>query len=101
MYACVPLNISCHGVLDINLSPYDSTSQEEDADESRQHQMSLLRQLVLPGLCFLLHNILHTSQQYTECIQLADIVAAEQHGLYQVGYQGYVTTRLYHKIMFP
>jgi hypothetical protein len=58
--------------------------QEEDLDGNRQQQMMSLRQLVLPGLCFLLHNILHTSQQYAECLQLADIIASEQHQLYKV-----------------
>ena len=46
--------------------------------------MKLLRQLVLPGLCFLLHKTLHTSQQYAECLQLADVIASEQHLLYKV-----------------
>ena len=58
--------------------------EEEDLDGNRQQQMMSLRQLVLPGLCFLLHNILHTSQQYAECLQLADIIASEQHQLYKV-----------------
>lgn len=53
-------------------------------DDSRTHQMALLRQLVLPGLCFLLHNILHMSKQYSECLKMADLVASEQHGLYKV-----------------
>ncbi|KAJ8317433.1 hypothetical protein KUTeg_005337 [Tegillarca granosa] len=52
--------------------------------ENRQQQMALLRQLVLPGLCFLLHNILHSTQQFSECMQLADCVASEQHALYKV-----------------
>ncbi|XP_076103214.1 nuclear pore complex protein Nup107-like [Mytilus galloprovincialis] len=58
--------------------------EEEEPDESRQQQMKLLRQLVLPGLCFLLHKTLHTSQQYAECLQLADVIASEQHLLYKV-----------------
>lgn len=58
--------------------------EELDQDENRQQQMALLRQLVLPGLCFLLHNILHSTQQFSECMQLADCVASEQHALYKV-----------------
>ncbi|XP_033757486.1 nuclear pore complex protein Nup107-like [Pecten maximus] len=53
-------------------------------DTNREHQMGLLRQLVLPGLCFLLHKILHTSGHYDECLKIADLVASEQHGLYKV-----------------
>lgn len=53
-------------------------------DTNREHQMALLRQLVLPGLCFLLHKILHSSGQYEECLKIADLVASEQHGLYKV-----------------
>ncbi|CAC5377452.1 NUP107 [Mytilus coruscus] len=58
--------------------------EEEVPDQNRQQQMKLLRQLVLPGLCFLLHKTLHTSQQYAECLQLADVIASEQHLLYKV-----------------
>ncbi|XP_060066692.1 nuclear pore complex protein Nup107-like [Ylistrum balloti] len=53
-------------------------------DTNREHQMGLLRQLVLPGLCFLLHKILHTSGHYDECLKIADLVASEQHGLHKV-----------------
>ncbi len=44
----------------------------------------LLRQLCLPLICFLLHTVLHTTQQYKQCLQLADIIASEQHQLYTV-----------------
>lgn len=58
--------------------------EEEEPDKNRQQQMALLRQLVLPSLSFLLHKILHTSQQYAECLQLADCISSEQHKLYKV-----------------
>ncbi|KAL3865177.1 hypothetical protein ACJMK2_006795 [Sinanodonta woodiana] len=58
--------------------------EEDMRDIKRQEQMEGLRGLVLPGLCFLLHNVLHTCQQYIECLRLADVVASEQHKLYQV-----------------
>eukprot|EP00061_Rhincodon_typus_P017984 g46948.t1 len=54
---------------------------EEDAE--RSHQLNLLRQLCLPMMCFLLHTVLHSTKQYQQCLKLADIVASEQHKLYQ------------------
>ncbi|XP_055482202.1 nuclear pore complex protein Nup107 isoform X1 [Psammomys obesus] len=58
----------------------------EDAEEDpeRTHQMGLLRKLCLPMLCFLLHTILHSTGQYQECLQLADMVSSERHKLYLV-----------------
>lgn len=58
----------------------------EDAEEDpeRTHQMALLRKLCLPMLCFLLHTILHSTGQYQECLQLADMVSSERHKLYLV-----------------
>uniref|UniRef100_A0A8C5W3M8 Nuclear pore complex protein n=1 Tax=Microcebus murinus TaxID=30608 RepID=A0A8C5W3M8_MICMU len=58
----------------------------EDAEEDpeRAHQMVLLRKLCLPMLCFLLHTILHSTGQYQECLQLADMVSSERHKLYLV-----------------
>ena len=55
-----------------------------DTGDTRLQQMALLRQLVLPGLCFLLHKVLHSSKEYAECIQLADIIASEKYALYKV-----------------
>ena len=46
--------------------------------------MVLLRKLCLPMLCFLLHTILHSTGQYQECLQLADMVSSERHKLYLV-----------------
>lgn len=46
--------------------------------------MALLRKLCLPMLCFLLHTILHSTGQYQECLQLADMVSSERHKLYLV-----------------
>ena len=54
------------------------------ADEQRAHEMRLLRQLSLPPLCHLLHTVLHSTEQYQACLQLADVIASEQHSLYSV-----------------
>ena len=59
---------------------------EYSGDILRQEQLEGLRRLVLPGLSFLLHNVLHTSEQFAECMKLADIVTNEQYKLYKVGY---------------
>ncbi|XP_059153003.1 nuclear pore complex protein Nup107-like [Physella acuta] len=59
------------------------TWQDEDADVSRQEQMSRLRKLHLPALCLNLHKVLDSSQMYVEAVQLADIIASEQHQLYK------------------
>ena len=41
--------------------------EEEEEDEScRGHQLNLLRQLCLPLICFLLHNVLHSTEQYKQ-----------------------------------
>ncbi|KAK2172581.1 hypothetical protein NP493_941g02002 [Ridgeia piscesae] len=55
-----------------------------ERDMTRMHQMRLLRQLCLPPLCFLLHTILHSTEQLNKCLQLADVIASEQYKLYQV-----------------
>lgn len=53
-------------------------------DNLRGEQMDRLRRLILPGLVFLLHNVLHSSEQYQECVRLADLLTSEQHKLYKV-----------------
>ncbi|XP_021108025.1 nuclear pore complex protein Nup107 [Heterocephalus glaber] len=58
--------------------------EDSEGDHERTHQMVLLRKLCLPRLCFLLHTILHTTGQYQECLQLADMVSSERHKLYLV-----------------
>ncbi|MBN3313563.1 NU107 protein, partial [Atractosteus spatula] len=58
----------------------------EDAEEDpeRSHQMTLLRRLCLPMMCFLLQTVLHSTRLHQESLRLADIIASEQHRLYQV-----------------
>ena len=61
------------------------SGEEHTGDNLREEQLKGLRRLVLPGLTFLLHNVLHTSEQFTECLKLADIVTSEHYKLFQVG----------------
>ncbi|KAJ8402438.1 hypothetical protein AAFF_G00369270 [Aldrovandia affinis] len=58
----------------------------EDAEEDpeRSHQMALLRQQCLPMMTFLLQTVLHSTEQHQESLRVADIIASEQHQLYQV-----------------
>eukprot|EP00069_Balaena_mysticetus_P022453 bmy_14380T0 len=58
--------------------------EDAEEDHERTYQMVLLRKLCLPMLCFLLHTILHSTGQYQECLQLADMVSSERHKLYLV-----------------
>uniref|UniRef100_A0A7N4P6J9 Nuclear pore complex protein n=1 Tax=Sarcophilus harrisii TaxID=9305 RepID=A0A7N4P6J9_SARHA len=58
--------------------------EDVEDDRERAHQMVLLRRLCLPMLCFLLHTILHSTGQYQECLQLADMISSERHKLYTV-----------------
>ncbi|KAK2558371.1 Nuclear pore complex protein Nup107 [Acropora cervicornis] len=58
--------------------------EEEEEDSSRTHQLQLLRQLCLPLICFLLHKVLHSTEQYKQCVKIADVIASEQYQLYKV-----------------
>ncbi|KAL4660279.1 nuclear pore complex protein Nup107 [Arapaima gigas] len=58
--------------------------EDGEEDPERTHQMAMLRRLSLPMMCFLLHTVLHSTEQYQESLRLADIVASDQHRLYQV-----------------
>jgi len=49
----------------------------------RLEQLSELRSTLLPRTVTLLHSLLHSTGQFTKCVALADLVAGEQHGIYQ------------------
>lgn len=57
------------------------TSRREE-DLSRHREMSILRKQFIPQFTFILHTVLHTSGNYQECIQLADVIANEFRKLY-------------------
>ncbi|XP_030629555.1 nuclear pore complex protein Nup107 isoform X2 [Chanos chanos] len=58
----------------------------EDAEDNpeRSHQMSLLRRLCLPMMAFLLLTVLQRTERHQESLRLADIIASDQHRLYDV-----------------
>ncbi|KAF2364619.1 Nuclear pore protein 84/107 [Trinorchestia longiramus] len=58
--------------------PPDIAAREPD----RNHQLSTLRSIYIPQVCSLLQNVLSSTGDHKQCIQLADIVASEQHQLY-------------------
>ncbi|XP_019849419.1 PREDICTED: nuclear pore complex protein Nup107-like isoform X1 [Amphimedon queenslandica] len=62
-----------------------TSADDADPDESnRVQQMKRLREICIPRLCFLLHSVLHSSQNYKDCFELASVIASESHGLHEV-----------------
>nr|XP_053637190.1 nuclear pore complex protein Nup107-like [Cherax quadricarinatus] len=55
----------------------------ETPEPNRAHHLSVLRSIYIPQVTSLLQNILHSTQNYKESLQLADIIASEQHQLYK------------------
>ena len=53
-------------------------------DELREHQLEKLRELCIPKITLLLHSVMSEMNEHADCIQLADILASEQHQLYKV-----------------
>jgi len=51
---------------------------------SRYHQQQLLRQTCIPHAALLLSNVLSSTCQYSRCLELANVIAAEHQALYQV-----------------
>lgn len=64
----------------------DETSTPED--ELMEHQMEKLRELCIPKITLLLHTVMSEMNEHANCIQLADVLASEQHQLYKVFSKG-------------
>ncbi|MPC33339.1 Nuclear pore complex protein Nup107 [Portunus trituberculatus] len=58
--------------------------QAETAEPNRSHHLSVLRSIYIPQVASLLQNILHATEKYKECLQLADLIASEQYQLYKI-----------------
>ncbi|KAA0194541.1 hypothetical protein HAZT_HAZT008684 [Hyalella azteca] len=58
--------------------PPEIAAREPD----RSRQLATLRSIYIPQVCSLLQNILSSTGDHKQCIQLADIVSSEQHQLY-------------------
>ncbi|XP_051547167.1 nuclear pore complex protein Nup107 [Myxocyprinus asiaticus] len=57
---------------------------DAEEDSERTHQMALLRRLCLPMMTFLLLTVLQRTERHQESLRLADIIASDQHRLYEV-----------------
>uniref|UniRef100_A0A671QW27 Nuclear pore complex protein n=1 Tax=Sinocyclocheilus anshuiensis TaxID=1608454 RepID=A0A671QW27_9TELE len=58
--------------------------EDAEEDSERAHQMTLLRRLCLPMMSFLLLTVLQRTEHHQESLRLADIIASDQHRLYEV-----------------
>uniref|UniRef100_A0A8C2DEC1 Nuclear pore complex protein n=1 Tax=Cyprinus carpio TaxID=7962 RepID=A0A8C2DEC1_CYPCA len=58
--------------------------EDTEEDSERAHQMTLLRRLCLPMMSFLLLTVLQRTERHQESLRLADIIASDQHRLYEV-----------------
>uniref|UniRef100_A0A8C1SZK0 Nuclear pore complex protein n=1 Tax=Cyprinus carpio TaxID=7962 RepID=A0A8C1SZK0_CYPCA len=57
---------------------------DTEEDSERAHQMTLLRRLCLTMMSFLLLTVLQRTERHQESLRLADIIASDQHRLYEV-----------------
>lgn len=60
----------------------DTRAELKEADKQRAHQLTLIRQLCIPYLAFLLHNVLHSAKQYKQCLQLAEVIQSKRQNLH-------------------
>ncbi|KAG7320612.1 hypothetical protein KOW79_016465 [Hemibagrus wyckioides] len=58
--------------------------EDAEVDSERSIQMALLRRLCLPMMTFLLLTVLQRTERHQESLRLADIIASDQHRLYEV-----------------
>ncbi|KAL1138207.1 hypothetical protein AAG570_009898 [Ranatra chinensis] len=57
---------------------------ENNEDEGRSNQLRSLRSICIPEIVMLLHKVLHSVEEYDECIDLAPLIMDETPGLYKV-----------------
>ncbi|CAI9738848.1 pore complex Nup107-like [Octopus vulgaris] len=53
-------------------------------DESRDHQMKLLRQIYVPNFVTQLHQVLSLAEHHAECMQLSELITDDKNCLYEV-----------------
>ncbi|KAK3517955.1 hypothetical protein QTP70_028501, partial [Hemibagrus guttatus] len=58
--------------------------EDAEVDSERSIQMALLRRLCLPMMTFLLLTVLQRTERHQESLRLTDIIASDQHRLYEV-----------------
>lgn len=59
-----------------------SAPSRREQDVTRTQELATLRKKFVPQLTFILHTVLHTSNLYRSCIEIADIIADEKYQLY-------------------
>jgi len=50
---------------------------------SRDNELKKLRRMCVPEIFLLCHTVLHETQQYQDCLELASMIADEQQTLYK------------------
>ena len=65
----------------MNRCEVDDDNEEE---QCRSHQLSLLRQLLVPSLCNLLLTVLSNTGRYEQCGKLADVIASQDNNLFSL-----------------
>ncbi|KAI0565805.1 Nuclear pore protein 84 / 107 [Gracilaria domingensis] len=65
-----------------DLRDQNSMQNEDEAEGDRQAELKMVRSFAVPQLVMLLHQVLHESGLYSEAMELANIVAAEEFKLY-------------------
>ena len=56
----------------------------EEERQQRSLEVDYLRRVCLPQLVLLLHSVLHNTGQFERAVGIADLIATEQFGLYEV-----------------
>ena len=57
---------------------------QEEEDDLRHEQLELLRKTCVPHSALILCNVLTSMQQYGQCLELANVIAADSQALYKV-----------------
>ena len=57
---------------------------DSEEEQCRSHQLSLLRQLLIPSLCNLLLTVFSSTGRYEACGKLADVIASKDNSLYSL-----------------
>jgi len=62
---------------------HDGDAAPPLADEARLEELKRIRNIYVPEVSFMLHDLYYDMQEYQRAVALADIVAAEQYQLYR------------------
>ncbi|XP_066600426.1 nuclear pore complex protein Nup107 isoform X2 [Prorops nasuta] len=71
-----------------NYSNFDKNSSDNSEEENRQREMESLREICIPKIVMLVYSVMSEMNEHTGCIDLADLLAAEEYQLYKVFSKG-------------